>query len=147
MFEGLYKVSSVIASLNPGLLATEVKVAARTFIQHLKMAESYMHAKIKGAHINMCVCAVCVLRSFRYLKFETSSVICVSNTDIFWQYLQSVLAVCIVEHHIRTCLDPTNFPHLVVSNRGHLDCRTGPEIIERDRLFLNKSQSIKTSLS
>ena len=47
--ERLDKVSSSIASLNPGLLATEVKAAARTFIQHLKMAESYeVKGKYKG---------------------------------------------------------------------------------------------------
>ena len=39
--------SSAIVSLNPGLLATEVKVAARTFIHHLKMAEGY---EVKGQY-------------------------------------------------------------------------------------------------
>ena len=47
--ERLEIVSSAIVSMNPGLVAAEVKVAARTFIQHLKMSESYeMKEKYKG---------------------------------------------------------------------------------------------------
>ena len=47
-------------------------------------------------------------------------------------YLQTVLAVCIVEHHISTGLDPPDFPHLMISNGGHLDGGTCPEMTTVD---------------